>query len=99
MNSNSGDFFDTILGALIGLNESMTVTDVVVISVIILIILVPVIMPFSFYRIKPMIKEISENAAERDLVLIEEIRKMNHLLRQVVDNPDKSIKQQDDDEN
>ena len=98
MNSNSGDFFDTILGALIGLNESMTVTDVVVISVIILIILVPVIMPFSFYRIKPMIKEISENAAERDLVLIEEIRKMNHLLRQVVDNPDKSIKQQDDDE-
>jgi hypothetical protein len=46
-----------------------------------------------------MIKEISANAAERDLVLIEEIRKMNHLLRQVVDNPDKSIKQQDDDEN
>jgi TPR repeat protein len=53
MNSNSGDFFDTILGALIGLNESMTVTDVVVISVIILIILVPVIMPFSFYRKNP----------------------------------------------
>lgn len=98
MNSNSGDFFDRILGTLIGLEDAMSLSDILLITVIILIILVPVIMPFSFYRIKPLIKEISDNSAERDLLLIQEIRKMNHLLRRIVDQPDSEAIQQDEDE-
>ena len=98
MSSDSNDFFETILSVLIGLEDSMSVGDIMLISAIILIVLVPVILPFSFYRIKPLIKEISDNAAERDLLLIHEIRKMNHLLRKVIDSRDKEATAQDDDD-
>lgn len=86
MSADSGDWFDTVLGLLIGLEDTMTVGDILLIAAVILIILVPVVMPFSFYRIKPMLQDISERAAERDRALLEEIKKIAPLLRQTVDS-------------
>lgn len=85
MSANPSDWFDSVLGLLIGLEDTMTMTDVLLIAAIVLIIVVPVVMPFSFYRIKPMIKEISELAADRDRALLEEHRKIAPLLRQIAD--------------
>ena len=63
MSADSGDWFDTVLGLLIGLEETMTVGDILLIAAVILIIVVPVIMPFSFYRIKPMLQDISDQGS------------------------------------
>ena len=84
MSANLGDWFDSILSLLIDLEDGMTFGVVLLIAAIILIILVPVIMPFSFYGIKPMIKEISDQAAERDRALLEEIRKITLALHEQV---------------
>ncbi len=104
MSANPSDWIDTVLGVLIGLEDTMTIGDVVLIAAVILIILVPVILPFSFYRIKPMIKEISDQAAQRDLALLEEIRKMNRLLHRIADTsgepaPAEKAMRQDDEGN
>ncbi len=85
MSANNGDFFDSILSLIIGLEDGITYGDVLLIAVIILILLVPVIMPFSFYRIKPMIKEISDEAAERDRALLEENKKIAALLGKIAE--------------
>ncbi len=85
MSANPSDWFDSILGLLIGLEDTMTITDVLLITAIVLIIVVPVVMPFSFYRIRPMIKEISEMAAQRDHALLEENRKIAPLLSRIAD--------------
>ena len=86
MSANPGDWFDSVLGLLIGLEDTMTVSDILLIAAIILIIVVPVVMPFSFYRIKPLLHDISERAAERDRALLEEISKIAPLLRQTVNS-------------
>ena len=86
MSANPGDWFDSVLGLLIGLEDTMTVGDILLIAVIILIIVVPVVLPFSFYRIKPLLQDISERAAERDRALLEEISKIAPLLRQTVNS-------------
>ena len=83
MSASNGDFFDSILSLIIGLEDGITYGDVLLIAAIILILLVPVIMPFSFYRIKPMLKEISDQAAERDRELLEENKKIAALLSQI----------------
>lgn len=85
MSANPSDWFDTVLGLIIGLEDTMTVGDVMVIAAIVLIIIIPVVLPFSFYRIKPMLKEISDDAAERDRDLLEENKKIASLLRQIAE--------------
>ncbi len=85
MSANNGDFFDSILSLIIGLEDGITYGDVLLIAAIILILLVPVIMPFSFYRIKPMLKEISDQAAERDRELLEENKKIAALLSRIAE--------------
>lgn len=86
MNDGSGDWLGSVLSLIIGLEDTMTIGDVVMIAAIVLIIAIPVVMPFSFYRIKPMLKEISEDAAERDKDLLEENKKITSLLSQIADN-------------
>ncbi len=85
MSANPSDWFDTALSLIIGLEDTMTVGDVMVIAAIVLIIIIPVVLPFSFYRIKPMLKEISDEAAERDRDLLEENKKIASLLRQIAE--------------
>ena len=85
MSANPGDWFDTVLSLIIGLEDTMSIGDVLLIAAIVLIIVVPVVMPFSFYRIKPMLKEISDQAAERDRELLEENKKIAFLLRQITE--------------
>lgn len=86
MSADSGDWFDTVLGLLIGLEDTMTLGDILLIAAVILFIVVPVVMPFSFYRIKPLLQDLSQRAAERDRALLEEIKKIAPLLRQTVDS-------------
>ena len=85
MSANPGDWFDTALSLIIGLEDTMTIGDVLMIAAIVLIITIPVVMPFSFYRIKPLLKEISDSMAERDHALLEENKKIAPLLRQIAE--------------
>ncbi len=85
MSANPGNWFESILGLVIGLDDTMTIGDVLAITAIILIIVIPLVMPFSFFRIKPLLSELSDRTAARDRALLEEIQKLAPLLQQIAD--------------
>ena len=85
MNENPGNWFESALGLVIGLDDTMTIGDILAIAAIVLIIVIPIVMPFSFYRIKPLMQELSDRAMERDRALLEEVQKIAPRLRQIAD--------------
>ncbi len=68
--------------AILGLGETMSPADVGLIALIVLIVTIPVVMPFSFYRIKPLLQKLSDDDAMRDQALLGELRNMTAVLQQ-----------------
>ena len=62
----------------------MSVGFILAIAAIVLIIVLPVVMPFSFYRIKPLMQQLADEAAERDQAMLEEFRTINRALNDEV---------------
>jgi len=76
MSAHPSDWFDSLLGSIIGFGDAMSIGDVLAITAIVLIIVIPIVMPFSFFRIKPLLIQLSDNAAQRDRELLDEIKKI-----------------------
>ena len=86
MTDNPSEWFGVLLDSVIGSGDTMSVGFILAIAAIVLIIVLPVVMPFSFYRIKPLMQQLADEAAERDRALLEECRKVAPLLRQLADS-------------
>lgn len=85
MSDTPGNWFESALSLIIGLDDTLSVGDVLAITAIVLIIMIPLVMPFSFFRIKPLLIELSENAAKRDRALLDELQKVTPMLREIAD--------------
>jgi hypothetical protein len=82
MTDSPTEWFGETMHAILGLGETMTPADVGLIALIVLIIMISVVMPFSFYRIKPLMQKLSDDAAMRDQAMISELRNMTAVLQQ-----------------
>ncbi|MEE9250423.1 MAG: tetratricopeptide repeat protein [Alphaproteobacteria bacterium] len=76
MTDSSTEWFGEAMHALLGLGNTMTISGVLLIALIVVVIIVPVAMPFSYFRIKPLMRQLSEEAAIRDQAMLGELRKM-----------------------
>jgi len=82
MSDSPTDRFGEMMHSILGLGETMTPADVGLIALVVLVIMIPVVMPFSFYRIKPLMQKLSDDAAMRDQALLGELRTMTAVLQQ-----------------
>jgi TPR repeat protein len=82
MSESPTDWFGETMHSILGLGETMTPADIGLIALVVLVIMVPVVMPFSFYRIKPLMQKLSDDAAMRDQALLGELRSMTAVLQQ-----------------
>ena len=76
------EWFGEMMHKVLGLGQTMTSADIALIALVVLIIMIPVVMPFSFYRIKPLMQRLSDDAAMRDQALLGELRNMTTVLQQ-----------------
>jgi hypothetical protein len=76
------EWFGEMMHKILGLGESMTAADIGLIALVVLIVMIPVVMSFSFYRIKPLMQQLSDDDATRDQALLGELRNLNALLQQ-----------------
>ena len=86
MSANPGGWIDSILSMIIGGDNVMSVGVILTIAAIILIVVIPLVMPFSFFRIKPLMQQLAKETAARDRALLEEFEKLAPLLREIADS-------------
>ncbi len=83
MSDTPGNWFESALSLIIGLDDTLSVGDVLAITAIVLIIMIPLVMPFSFFRIKPLLIQLSDRTAIRDRALLDELEKIAPILREI----------------
>lgn len=55
------EWFGEMMHTILGLGETMTPADIGLIALVVLVVMIPVVMPFSFYRIKPLMQQLSDD--------------------------------------
>ena len=86
MASDPSEWFGLVMNFIIGFGETMTIGDVLAIAAVVLIIVIPVVLPFSFFRIKPLMQTLADASAARDRSMLEEFSKIAPLLRQIAES-------------